>query len=271
MAEQETAARPRTGRAVQAPEGRGHPASRRCRRSRQLGYAKLAEETATSSRRSSRSSRCARCCRCSRAASRRTRSATSARSCRISSSPMPRLPQAELGVFGGSGFTRSSRTSTRSRSRRRTASRRRRSSSASVGGTRVAFLPRHGREARAAAAPHPVPGERVGDARARRPAHDRPERLRALERRPRAGRVRRLRPVRRPHHAAGLDTFYDGPETTHVSAADPYCPDLRRLLVETGARARHHGARRRHGRRRSRAPGSRRAPSRGGSRTRAGT
>jgi 5'-methylthioadenosine phosphorylase len=29
------------------------------------------------------------------------------------------------------------------------------------------------------------------------------------------------------------DTFYDGPETTHVSAAVPYCPDLRRLLVET--------------------------------------
>jgi 5'-methylthioadenosine phosphorylase len=29
------------------------------------------------------------------------------------------------------------------------------------------------------------------------------------------------------------DTFYDGPETTHVSAADPYCPDLRRLLIET--------------------------------------
>jgi 5'-methylthioadenosine phosphorylase len=29
------------------------------------------------------------------------------------------------------------------------------------------------------------------------------------------------------------DTFYDGPETTHVSAADPFCPELRRLLVET--------------------------------------
>jgi 5'-methylthioadenosine phosphorylase len=28
------------------------------------------------------------------------------------------------------------------------------------------------------------------------------------------------------------DTFYDGPETTHVSAAEPYCPDLRRILVE---------------------------------------
>ncbi len=29
------------------------------------------------------------------------------------------------------------------------------------------------------------------------------------------------------------DTYYEGPETTHVSAAEPYCPDLRRLLVET--------------------------------------
>ncbi|MEZ5101311.1 MAG: S-methyl-5'-thioadenosine phosphorylase [Thermoleophilia bacterium] len=28
------------------------------------------------------------------------------------------------------------------------------------------------------------------------------------------------------------DTFYDGPEVTHVSAADPYCPDLRALVVE---------------------------------------
>jgi 5'-methylthioadenosine phosphorylase len=32
-----------------------------------------------------------------------------------------------------------------------------------------------------------------------------------------------------------VDTFYDGPETTHVSAADPYCPELRRLLVDTAA------------------------------------
>jgi 5'-methylthioadenosine phosphorylase len=29
------------------------------------------------------------------------------------------------------------------------------------------------------------------------------------------------------------DTFYPGPETIHVSAADPYCADLRRILVET--------------------------------------
>ena len=29
------------------------------------------------------------------------------------------------------------------------------------------------------------------------------------------------------------DTFYEGPETIHVSADDPYCPDLRRVLVDT--------------------------------------
>ena len=29
-------------------------------------------------------------------------------------------------------------------------------------------------------------------------------------------------------------TFYDGPQTTHVSAADPYCPDLSRTLAEAG-------------------------------------
>ena len=32
------------------------------------------------------------------------------------------------------------------------------------------------------------------------------------------------------------DTFYDGPEATHVSAADPFCPDLRPLVVETASR-----------------------------------
>jgi 5'-methylthioadenosine phosphorylase len=31
------------------------------------------------------------------------------------------------------------------------------------------------------------------------------------------------------------DTFYDGPQTTHVSAADPYCADLRGLLLSAAA------------------------------------
>jgi 5'-methylthioadenosine phosphorylase len=29
-----------------------------------------------------------------------------------------------------------------------------------------------------------------------------------------------------------IDTFYDGPEVHHVSPADPYCPNLRKLAVE---------------------------------------
>ncbi len=32
------------------------------------------------------------------------------------------------------------------------------------------------------------------------------------------------------------DTFFDGPVTTHIGAADPYCPQLRRLAVETAER-----------------------------------
>ena len=31
-----------------------------------------------------------------------------------------------------------------------------------------------------------------------------------------------------------IDTFYDGPIATHVSAADPYCPELRPLAVQAG-------------------------------------
>ena len=30
------------------------------------------------------------------------------------------------------------------------------------------------------------------------------------------------------------DTFYDGPVTTHVSFADPYCPEMRPLALEVG-------------------------------------
>ncbi len=32
------------------------------------------------------------------------------------------------------------------------------------------------------------------------------------------------------------DTFYDGPETTHISTADPYCPELRKIASESAAK-----------------------------------
>lgn len=30
------------------------------------------------------------------------------------------------------------------------------------------------------------------------------------------------------------DTYYDGPGATHIEGADPYCPDLRRALIDVG-------------------------------------
>ena len=101
-----------------------------------------------------------------------------------------------------------------------------------VGGKRVAFLPRHGLE-------HELP------------PHVIPYRANVW-----AMRELGVRRLIGPNASGGLkadlelgefvvcdqfvdrtsgreQSFYDGPETTHVSAADPYCPDLRRLLVET--------------------------------------
>ena len=34
--------------------------------------------------------------------------------------------------------------------------------------------------------------------------------------------------------AGRKDTFYDGPETTHIAFADPYCPELRALAIDSG-------------------------------------
>jgi 5'-methylthioadenosine phosphorylase len=101
-----------------------------------------------------------------------------------------------------------------------------------LGGRRVAFLPRHGRE-------HELPPAQV-------PYRANVWAMRELG-------VRRLigpcaSGALRPDLELGAfvvcdqfvdrttgraDTFYEGPQTTHVSAADPYCPDLRRVLVET--------------------------------------
>jgi 5'-methylthioadenosine phosphorylase len=103
---------------------------------------------------------------------------------------------------------------------------------AEVAGRRVAFLPRHGHG-------HRLPPHRI-NVRAN---------LWALKE---VG-VRRvlgpcacgaLRPDLEPGEFVVLDqyvdrtsgradTFYDGPEVLHVSAAEPYCADLRRILVET--------------------------------------
>jgi 5'-methylthioadenosine phosphorylase len=101
-----------------------------------------------------------------------------------------------------------------------------------VGGRRVAFLPRHGRR-------HELPPAQV-------PYRANVWALRELG-------VRRIigpcaSGALQPQLALGsfvvcdgfvdrtwgrVDTFFTGPETVHVAAADPYCADLRRVLVET--------------------------------------
>lgn len=103
----------------------------------------------------------------------------------------------------------------------------------SVGGIDVAFLPRHGRK-------HELPPHMI-NYRANVYA------LKSL------GVERVIGPCAagslQPHVRPGdfvisdqlvdrtsgrKDTFYDGPETTHVSFADPYCPELRSLAFATG-------------------------------------
>jgi 5'-methylthioadenosine phosphorylase len=101
-----------------------------------------------------------------------------------------------------------------------------------VGGRRVAFLPRHGR--RHELPPHAIPYR----------ANVWAMRELGVQRIFGPNASGALRPdialgefvvcdqfVDRTHGRD--DTYYDGPETTHVSAADPYCPELGRIVVET--------------------------------------
>lgn len=102
-----------------------------------------------------------------------------------------------------------------------------------VGGRRVAFIPRHG--VKHEFPPHVVPYRanlwamrELGVTRVLGPnaagslqPHIRPGDFVVVDQ-----LVDRTRS--RPH------TFYDGPETTHVSFSDPYCPTIRELAISTG-------------------------------------
>ncbi|PWU25001.1 MAG: 5'-methylthioadenosine phosphorylase [Candidatus Rokuibacteriota bacterium] len=142
------------------------------------------------------------------------------------------MAEAQIGVFGGSGFYSLLEDAQEVSVETPYGAPSAPVALGNVGGKRVAFLPRHGRE-------HELPPHRI-------PYRANLWALREL------GVRRILGPCAsgalRPDLALGdfvvcdqfvdrtsgrADTFYDGPETTHVSAADPYCPDLRRLLVET--------------------------------------
>jgi len=144
--------------------------------------------------------------------------------------------QADVGVFGGSGFYRLLDDVQEHRVETPYGPPSDDVAVGRVGDKRVAFLPRHGRR-------HTLPPHRI-NYRANVWA------MKQLGVRWLFGpcAVGSLQPHVRPGDFVLCDqfvdrtwgrpdTFYDGPVTTHVSAADPYCPTLRTLVAQV-ARAR---------------------------------
>lgn len=152
-----------------------------------------------------------------------------------------RAPRAEIGVFGGSGFYRFIESGG---GKGKGAAEVEevwvdtpygppsdRIALTEIDGRRVAFLPRHGRD-------HRFPPHRI-NYRANLWA------MKSLGVTHLVGpsAAGSLQPHVRPGDFVVVDqfvnrtwgrpdTFYDGPITTHLSAADPYCPTLRRLAVD---------------------------------------
>ncbi len=144
---------------------------------------------------------------------------------------MPELPRIEIGVFGGSGFyellddPKEYRINTPFGAP---------SSPVMVGeiaGRTVGFLPRHGRE-------HQLPPHMI-NFRANVWAMKELGATRIIG--PNA--CGSLQPHVEPGHfvicdqfvdrtSGRKDTFYDGPITTHVSSADPYCPTMRQVAID---------------------------------------
>jgi 5'-methylthioadenosine phosphorylase len=141
------------------------------------------------------------------------------------------LPKAELGVFGGSGFYSFLDGVTERAVKTPYGDPSDKVAIGEVEGRTVAFLPRHGRQ-------HQYPPHKI-NYRAN---------LWAMKE---LGVTRVVGPCAagslqaeaEPGHfvvcdqivdrtSGRPDTFYDGPETTHVTFADPYCPELRGLAIE---------------------------------------
>jgi 5'-methylthioadenosine phosphorylase len=144
-------------------------------------------------------------------------------------------PRAEIGVFGGSGFysfLKSAKEVSVSTPYGRPSGKVR---LLAVEGREVAFLPRHGVHHQYP--PHEIPYranvhafKQLGVSRIIAP-----------------NAVGSLKPEVEPgdlvfcdqfvNFTSGRDdTFYDGPETTHVSTAEPYCPQMREVAVGAAKR-----------------------------------
>lgn len=135
-------------------------------------------------------------------------------------------PKAEIGIFGGSGFYKLFKTASMLKVDTPYGAPSSPLTLSGVAAKKLAFIPRHG--AHHEYPPHMVPYranlsafKQVGVKRVIGPCA-----------------VGSLKPHIEPGHfvfadqfvnftTGRKDTFYDGPETTHVSSADPYCPEMR--------------------------------------------
>lgn len=144
-------------------------------------------------------------------------------------------PRAEFGVFGGSGFYSFFKRARQLELETQYGFPSGKLTLSKVAGREVAFLPRHG--VHHEFPPHMVPYranlsafKEVGVRRVVAP-----------------NAVGSLKPEIEPgdivfcdqfvNFTSGRrDTFYDGPETTHVSTADPYCPEMRKVGIEAASR-----------------------------------
>ena len=144
-------------------------------------------------------------------------------------------PRAEIGVFGGSGFYRFFKGAKEVAVRTAYGKPSGMVAISEIGGKKVAFIPRHGVH-------HEYPPHRV------------PYRANVMAFK-QLGVTRVVAPNAVGSLKAGIrpgdlvfcdqfvnfttgrdDTFYDGPETTHVGMAQPYCPQMRGVAVEAATK-----------------------------------
>jgi 5'-methylthioadenosine phosphorylase len=145
---------------------------------------------------------------------------------------MSSLPTAEVGVFGGSGFYDLLDDAKEYRVNTPFGAPSSPVMVGEIGGKTVAFLPRHGKD-------HSLPPHMI-NYRANVWAMKQLGVTRVIG--PNA--CGSLQKDVEPGHfvicdqfvdrtSGRKDTFYDGPITTHVSSADPYCPTMRAVAVDT--------------------------------------
>ncbi|MBF0406507.1 MAG: S-methyl-5'-thioadenosine phosphorylase [Candidatus Riflebacteria bacterium] len=141
-----------------------------------------------------------------------------------------KMPRADIGVFGGSGFYSMASKAEEYSIHTPYGSPSERISIGRIGNYDVAFLPRHGRD-------HSIPPHKI-NYRANLWAMKELGVSRIISPCACGSLQQNIKPgdfvitdqfVDRT--SARSDTFFEGPKVVHISAAEPYCPELRKLAI----------------------------------------